>query len=79
MADAPRILLVRFSSMGDILLTSALVRALRARHPAAHIAFLVKRQFAPLVSDSPRLSEVITYADGEPLLALAKGAQRRRR
>ena len=62
MADAPRILLVRFSSMGDILLTSALVRALRARHPEAHIAFLVKRQFAPLVSDSPRLSEVLWRA-----------------
>ncbi len=72
MADAPRILLVRFSSMGDILLTSALVRALRARHPDAHIAFLVKSQFAPLVSESPRLSEVITYRDGDPLLPLAK-------
>lgn len=72
MADAPRILLVRFSSMGDILLTSALVRALRARHPDAHIAFLVKTQFAPLVSESPRLSEVISYRDGDSLLSLAR-------
>ncbi|HET7042483.1 MAG TPA: glycosyltransferase family 9 protein [Gemmatimonadales bacterium] len=75
---APRILLVRFSSMGDILLTSALVRALRGRHPDAHIAFLVKRQFAPLVSDSPRLSEVLTYADGDPLLPLARELRARR-
>ena len=30
---APRILLVRFSSIGDILLTTPLIRALRARHP----------------------------------------------
>jgi len=74
----PRILLVRFSSMGDILLTSALTRALRARHPEAHISFLVKRQFAPLVSESPRLSEVITYEDGEPLLPLAKTLRERR-
>lgn len=64
--------------MGDILLTSALVRALRARHPKAHIAFLVKRQFAPLVSESPRLSEVITYEDGESLLTLAKELRARR-
>src|SRR6187402_3055651 len=50
----------------------------RARHPEAHIAFLVKRQFAPLVSDSPRLSEVLTYADGEPLLPLARELRARR-
>lgn len=64
--------------MGDILLTSALVRALRTRHPEAHIAFLIKRQFAPLVSDSPRLSEVITYADDGPLLPLARELRARR-
>ena len=64
--------------MGDILLTSALVRALRARHPEAHIAFLIKTQFAPLVSESPRLSEVITYADGAPLLPLARDLRARR-
>jgi heptosyltransferase-2 len=64
--------------MGDILLTSALVRALRARHPEAHIAFLVKRQFAPLVSESPRLSEVITFQNDEPFLALARSLRERR-
>ncbi|MEP6745566.1 MAG: glycosyltransferase family 9 protein [Gemmatimonadota bacterium] len=78
MQAAPRILLVRFSSMGDILLTSALVRVLRARHPEAHIAFLVKAQFAPLVNESPRLSEVITYRDGDPLLPLARELRDRR-
>ena len=64
--------------MGDILLTSALVRALRVRHPEAHISFLVKTQFAPLVSESPRLTEVLTYADGGPLLPLAKALRERR-
>lgn len=64
--------------MGDILLTSPLVRALRARHPDAHIAFLIKSQFVPLVSDSPRLSEVITYRDGDPLLSLAGELRARR-
>ena len=77
-ATSPRILLVRFSSMGDILLTSALVRALRGRHPDAHIAFLTKTQFTPLVSDSPRLTEVLTYSDGAPLLPLARELRARR-
>ncbi|HVX88146.1 MAG TPA: glycosyltransferase family 9 protein [Gemmatimonadales bacterium] len=78
MPTPPRILLVRFSSMGDILLTSALVRALRARHPDAHIAFLIKAQFAPLVSESPRLTEVLTYRDGDPLLPLARELRARK-
>ncbi len=64
--------------MGDILLTSALVRALRARHPDAHIAFLIKAQFAPLVSESPRLTEVLTYRDGDPLLPLARELRARK-
>ena len=47
---APRILLVRFSSIGDILLTTPLIRALRARHPGARIDALTKPGFAPLLA-----------------------------
>jgi len=68
---APRILLVRFSSIGDILLTTPLVRALRARHPAARIDFLTKERFVPLLADNPRLSGVLAPAEGESLAALA--------
>ncbi|MBW8772590.1 MAG: glycosyltransferase family 9 protein [Gemmatimonadetes bacterium] len=38
----------------------------------------MKTQFAPLVSESPRLTEVITYKDGDPLLPLAKEIRARR-
>lgn len=61
------IVLVRFSSIGDILLTTPLVRALRARHPEARIAFATKRAFAPLVADNPHLSDVVALEAGEPL------------
>ncbi len=60
-SDAPRILLVRLSSMGDVILTTPLVRALRRRHPGAELTYLVKRPFAPLVSDHPALDRVIAY------------------
>lgn len=69
--DAPRILLVRFSSIGDILLTTPLVRALRARQPEARIDFLTKARFAPLLAENPHLSGVLTPAEGESLPALA--------
>jgi len=69
--DAPRILLVRFSSIGDILLTTPLIRALRARHPGARIDALTKRGFAPLLADNPHLDAVLAPVEGESLPALA--------
>ncbi|HEX5004671.1 MAG TPA: lipopolysaccharide heptosyltransferase II [Gemmatimonadales bacterium] len=68
----PRILLVRFSSIGDILLTTPLIRALRARHPGARIDALTKVRFAPLLADNPRLDVVLTPVDGETVPALAR-------
>lgn len=68
---APRILLARFSSIGDILLTTPLLRALRARHPGARIDFLTKPRFAPLLADNPHLDAVLAPDDGESLGALA--------
>lgn len=64
-------LLVRFSSIGDVLLTTPLVRTLRARHPDAEIVFVTKHAMAPLVADNPRLSRVVTLAPGESVQSLA--------
>lgn len=69
--DAPRILLVRFSSIGDILLTTPLIRALRARHPAARIDAVTKAAFAPLLADNPHLDTVVALAPGQGIPALA--------
>ena len=66
-----RILLVRFSSIGDVLLTTPLVRALRRRHPDARLIYVTKRAVAPLVTDNPHLSQVIALEPDEPLAHLA--------
>jgi heptosyltransferase II len=65
------VLLVRFSSIGDVLLTTPLVRALRRRHPDARLVFVTKRALAPLVADNPHLSEVVTLEPQEPVRHLA--------
>jgi lipopolysaccharide heptosyltransferase II len=70
-ATAPRILLVRFSSIGDILLTTPLIRALRTRHPGARIDVLTKARFVPLLADNPHLDAVLALADGESMPAVA--------
>ncbi|HEX6434635.1 MAG TPA: lipopolysaccharide heptosyltransferase II [Gemmatimonadales bacterium] len=64
-APAPNILAVRFSSIGDVLLTTPLLRALRRRHPTARITVLTKLGHAPLLSHNPHVSHVIGIpADG---------------
>jgi lipopolysaccharide heptosyltransferase II len=77
-AAAPRILLVRFSSIGDILLTTPLLRVLRVRHPAAEITFVTKDAYAPLLRNNPHLTALVTLQPGEPLRELARSLRRRR-
>lgn len=61
------ILVVRFSSIGDILLTTPLIRALNRRHPEARLVFATKRAFAPLVTDNPHLAQVVALEPDEPV------------
>jgi len=55
------ILVLRLSSLGDVLLTTPAIRALRNRFPTAKIDFLTKHAFAPLLQTNPYLSKVHTY------------------
>jgi lipopolysaccharide heptosyltransferase II len=72
----PRILLVRFSSLGDVLLTTPLIRALRTRHPAATLTALTKQVWAPLLSANPHLDQVVTLAPGQSLVPVARALRR---
>lgn len=62
-----RILIIRFSSIGDIVLTSPVIRALRQKFPKSIISMLIKEEFAPLIADCPYLNEVIVFRKGERL------------
>lgn len=52
------------SSIGDIVLSSLLVRAMRKRFPQSRIDFLVKEEYADLVRNNPHLSGVIEFPKG---------------
>lgn len=54
-------LIVRFSSVGDIVLSSLLVRAFRQRFLHAQIDYLVKSEFAELVRYNPHVSHVLEF------------------
>ena len=51
-------LIVRLSSVGDVVLTEPVVAALRERFPDARIGFVVKRRFADLVSGNTEIDHV---------------------
>ena len=56
-----RILLIRLSSLGDIVLTTPVIRAVRAHFPDAYIAMLVAKQSADVLQENPHLDEIITF------------------
>ncbi|MFH1852815.1 MAG: glycosyltransferase family 9 protein [Candidatus Neomarinimicrobiota bacterium] len=52
-------LVLRFSSIGDIILTTAVLRNLRQAYPAARIDFMTLTDFAPLLEGHPAIDRVI--------------------
>lgn len=53
-----RFLLVRLSSMGDVILTTPIIRALHEAYPQAEIHFLTRPAYAPLLSYHPLIHAV---------------------
>lgn len=60
-AAARRILVIRLSALGDVIMASGLIPALRTRYPDAHIAWLTEAPAAPLIQQHPLLDEVIVW------------------
>jgi ADP-heptose:LPS heptosyltransferase len=54
-----KILIIRFSSIGDIVLTTPVVRCLK-KQLGAEIHYLTKRQYLPLLSANPYIDKVFT-------------------
>jgi hypothetical protein len=54
-----RVLIIRLSALGDVVMASGLIPAVRAVAPDAHLAWLVEPAGAPLLRHNPRLDEVI--------------------
>lgn len=60
-----RILCVRFSSIGDVLLTTPLLRALHRRHPEAELYCVTKRAMAPLIIENPHVTGLFALGPDE--------------
>ena len=53
-----RFLIVRFSSFGDVLLTTALIRNLKKNYPNSHLTFIVKQPFNQMLDRNPYIDQI---------------------
>jgi len=51
-------LIIRFSSIGDIVLTTPVIRCLKKQVDGAEIHYLTKKQFAPILSSNPYIDKI---------------------
>jgi len=64
-----KFLIIRFSSIGDIVLTTPVIRCLKQQLPEAEVHFLTKIQFKNIVEQNPYLDKII-YLDYSWLLMM---------
>ncbi len=72
MSPGPRVLVIRFRSLGDVVLTTPLLRAIRTRHPDAEITFVVQSRYAELLAGNPAVARVVAPLPRESTGALAR-------
>ena len=56
-------LLIRFSSIGDIVLTSPVIRCLKKQVDDSRLHYLTKKQYAPLLRANPYIDKIHTLDD----------------
>lgn len=56
-----KFLIIRLGSIGDIILTSAVIRCLRNKYPEATIDFVVKKAFVETVNSNPNIDNIIVF------------------
>lgn len=59
--EPEKILIIRLSSIGDIILTTPLIRAVRKRFPEVQLDFAVKEQFVDLLRSNPNIDNITVF------------------
>lgn len=73
MSVPQRILVVQPSWVGDAVMATPTLRAIRDLYPKAHISFLMKRYVKPVYSGMPFADRLITYRTGKTSKKAGKG------
>lgn len=68
MLTVPKFLIIRFSSIGDIVLTTPVIRCLKKQVPDAEVHFLTKSSFLPVVEHNPYIDKIHLLAHSWELM-----------
>ncbi len=68
---ATTVLVVRFGSLGDVILTTPLLRAIATANPSTEITYVTKEAYRALVTHSPYVRHVVTLEPGMTVRSLA--------
>jgi ADP-heptose:LPS heptosyltransferase len=66
-----KILVIRFSSFGDIVLSFPLLKKLKEKYPGCIVSYLTKYEYKDLLEINPDVDEIILY-ENEPVKSLRK-------
>ncbi|MDD5303172.1 MAG: lipopolysaccharide heptosyltransferase II [Elusimicrobia bacterium] len=69
---SPKILVIRLSSLGDVVLTGPVYKSLKAHWPGCRVTVLVKPQFAAALKGHPGVDEVVPFTGIMDALRLIK-------
>ena len=75
MKKIERILIIRLSSLGDIILTTPILKAMRKKFPEAEIYYLTKKDYVELLDTNPYINKIInidTYDGVMGVISLIK-------
>lgn len=64
-----KILIIRLSSLGDIILTTPVLRAIKRKYPDSFITYITKTQYADVLRYNPKIDELITLRRDYQFLA----------
>lgn len=73
MSDPRRILVVQPNWVGDAVMATPTLRALRERYPDAQISYLLRRYVKPMYTGMPWADKLITYRTGKTRAKAGKG------
>ena len=63
LSELKKVLIIRLSSLGDILLSTPLIRTLKEKSPQMEIDFVLKERYKDILDLNPYLNKVFEYPD----------------
>lgn len=71
-----RILALRFSSLGDVILQTSVISWLKLELPESHIVFATSDEFTPLLADHPHIDKVVAVSRKDGAGSLIKSIKK---